>query len=70
MAQPAMTSKQHNTSMIIRILGILEERYSVRRMKMRQIPPSGNWNKMESRVDHTKFDTIKGLKLLTALLTV
>src|SRR2546423_15552352 len=37
---------------------------------MKQIPPNGNWNRMESRVEYPKVETINGPKPLTAPLTV
>lgn len=69
-AQPAMTGKQQRIRRISRILGIREDRNPVRRMKMKQIPPSGNWKRMASRAEYPKVVTIKGPNPLTAPFTV
>lgn len=70
MAQPAMTGRQQMMSMMMRMLGILEPRKPVRRMTIRQRPPSGNWKRMLASVDQPKVLTIKGPKPDTAPLTV
>jgi hypothetical protein len=57
-----MTGRQQVMSIGIRVLGTTAEIYPHSGIKITQIPPTGNWNKMESRVLYPKVETIKGPK--------
>lgn len=65
-----MTGKQQVISRIIRIFGILEERYPVSRMEMNVIPPTGNWKRMELRVEYPNVEIMSGPNPVTAPLAV
>jgi hypothetical protein len=57
-----MTGRQHAMSMGIRVLGTTVGIYPHSGMKIIHTPPTGNWNKIESRVLYPKVETIKGPK--------
>jgi hypothetical protein len=57
-----MTGRQHAMSIGIRVLGITVEMYPHSGIKITQTPPTGNWNKIESKVLYPNVETIKGPK--------
>ena len=69
-AHPAITGRHVKTSIMSLVLGNLDPRKPVARMTMKQRPPRGNWNRMDSRVFQPKVLTIRGPKPLTAPFTV
>ena len=62
MIQPAVTGRQQVISIGMRVFGIREAMYPQSGMKIRQMPPTGNWKRIESRVSNPKVDTISGPK--------
>lgn len=52
------------------MLGMREDNHPVRRMKIRQMPPSGNCQRIDSKVDQPKVLTISGPNPDTAPLIV
>lgn len=50
MTHPAITGRQQTISMGMRVFGSLVGMYPHSGMKMRHMPPTGNWKRIESRV--------------------
>jgi hypothetical protein len=57
-----MTGRQQVMSIGIRVLGMTVGMKPHRGMKITQTAPTGNWNKIDSRVLYPKVETIRGPK--------
>lgn len=70
MANPAITGKQQSSKVMMRMLWYREHSHPVSGIPTAQIAPRGNWNRMLSKDENPKVDTISGPNPETAPLTV
>jgi len=63
-----MTGKAHSISCMMRTFGMRDDRKPVSRIKIRTMPPRGNWKRIESSVLHPNAGgTVSGLIVSPAI---